>query len=350
MIILLKEDGRFISTPEINRALDNISYQCRSGNHVLMGDRELLLRIAESPDLESRSIAIIRQAAQRMTQQGSLLKRSPWVLEIDVSNTSVTRPHLSSFSEPDFCEKAQLLTENPTDSTALASLAEGYIQSELSGYRLSIRCNNGGGSTIASTLRQLTDTPSGCVLCVVDSDRAFDGAALGATARAAKSVHCRIRPTWRSSLHIIEQRELENIIPTDIKEHCILRYAPHLIENSRKIDLTNPFYTDYFCLKNGDSMCRVVSSMIAKRQIRRLPAALAASSDSPLDDEQSCGTCSNDNSCKRSIGFGAGFLGWVSEELRSRRVISDSSEWRDELKALVEKVVFFGIGNQPVRT
>lgn len=349
MIILLKEDTVFKPTAELNQALDNIAYQCRSGNHVLTGERNLLSRLADSPGLDARTAAIIRQASQRMTQQGILLKRSPLVLEVDVSNSSSTEPHLSEFVDPDLCEKAQLLTENPTDANTLFYLAEEYLHNQLAGYRLSLRRNNGGGSTIASTLKQMTDSSSGRVLCVVDSDRIFQGARLGSTAKAAKEAQKKVKPKWRSILHIIEQRELENIVPVDVRDHCIKSYAPTLLGTSRSLELTDRFYSDYFCFKGGDSMCRVVGSLISKKQHSKLTAARAAAHGSPLEEQEPCGTCINDQSCKRSKGFGSGFLGWVSEELRSKRVISDPSSWRDDLMVLVEKVAFLGIGNQPTR-
>jgi len=350
MIILFKEEGAFQPSIELNHALDNIAYQCRSGNHVLMGSRDLLTRIAESPNLDKRTISVIRNAAQRMTQQGSLLQKSPWVLEIDTADSTGDCAHLLDFANPDLCEKSQLLAENPTDSTTLANLAEIYINNQLSGFKLSIRCNNGGGSTIGNTLKQITDNASGCVLCVVDSDRVFSGAKIGSTARAAKQAHNKVNPKWRSRLHIIEQRELENIIPSDVRDHCIRIHAPHLLPTSVNIEGTQNFYSDYFCLKSGDSMCRVVNSIISQKQHSKLQEAREAHAPSPLENVEPCGTCNNNNDCRRSAGFGAGFLGWVAEELRMKRVTSDPSTWREELAALVRTVAFLGIGNQPMRT
>lgn len=350
MIILFKEEGEFQPSIALNQALDNIAYQCRSGNHLLMGSRNLLSRLAESPNLDKRTSSIIRNAAQRMTQQGALLQQSPWILEIDTANSSKDLAHLLDFTDPGLCEKSQLLTENPTDSSALASLAEIYIKTYFTGHQLSIRCNNGGGSTIGNTLKQITDTASGCVLCVVDSDRIFPGAKVGSTARAAKQAYKKVTPQWRARLHIIEQRELENIIPTDVRNHCIKLYAPHLLPTSINIERTQKFYSDHFCLKSGDSMCRMVSSIITQKQQNKLKEANEAHTPSPLEKVEPCGTCSNNNDCRRSSGFGAGFLGWVAEELKSKRVSSDPSGWREELTFLVRTVALLGIGNRPMRT
>lgn len=350
MIIFFTEEGEYKPAKTLNHALENIAYQCRSGNHILMGDRDLLLRIADSPSLDPRASSLIRNSAQKMTQQGALLAQSPWILEIDTSNVAPNQAHLVNFSDSDLCEKSQILAENPTDSSILASLAETYIQKYLSGYRLSIRCQNGGGSTIGSTLRQITDQSSGCVLCVVDSDRTFPGSRIGSTAKSAKQAQKRVTPHWRSRLHVIEQRELENIIPLDIRNHCITKHTPDLLETSNLIDKTSKFYSDHFCLKSGDSMCRIFNSMISGKHTSKIGDARLASVDSPLPPTSPCGTCANDNRCKQSKGFGTGFLGWVSEELRSKNITSDPTTWRNELTTLVKTVAFLGIGNHPMRT
>lgn len=348
MIINITEESKF--TPDkINiEALDNIAYQCGAGNHILMGSRELLTRISETPGLERRTSALIRASCQRMTQQGALLNGSPWRLDIDASNTSRSIPHLHLFQNPDYCEKSQILTENPDDAATIVALAKTYIAHTLRGNRISIRHNNGGGSTIGRTLKSIMDSPSGCTICIVDSDRKHEGAATGGTAKAGQAAYKKVKQKWRANLHLINQRELENLIPHDLLQHCVDKYAPHLSDVTKAIQETNKFYVDYFCMKAGDSMCRLISSLISKRQLKRLSKATQCSGG-PMPPIIPCGTCICDGQCRESPGFGTGLLGWAATEMESGAFTSNPDLWRDELTDLVRKVAFTGLATQPFR-
>ena len=348
MIILLKEGRQLISSNENSDAIENIVYNCRIGNHVLLGERLLLERIATEFQLTERARAFLRSTAQKMTQQGNLINQISWTMAVDTSNSESGMVPLSIFSNADYCEKSQLLTENLSDARTLTCLAGFYLKANFKGYKLSVRQVAGGGSTTGQCFEALTASPSGAVLCVVDSDRAFQGASIGDTARSAKQKFKIGKDKWRSRLHIIEQRELENLLPQDLLIQCVQKHLPQNVEHVSALEHTDNFFRDYFCIKSGDSTCRVVSSLIKKKQTAKIKVA-RNSIESPLPRIDSCGTCALDNNCKKSPSLGAGFLALVAQELSDGNATSDCRRWRPELRSLVEQVVGIGLASNPVR-
>ncbi|WP_312320264.1 hypothetical protein [Stenotrophomonas sp.] len=348
MVIYLKEGDSLTADFTNSDAIENLAYNCRIGNHILLGDRNLLEEIASTFIISDRARSFLRQSAQRMTQQGSLINKVSWLLTIDTSNLVPGMVHLTTFSNANYCEKSQLLTENLSDSMVLTSLAEHFASVEFKGYKVVIRQVAGGGSTTGQCLHGLTSSPSGAVLCIVDSDRTFDGAAIGDTAKGTRKKYKASKDKWRSSFHIIEQRELENLIPDDILLHCVNKFIPAKSPEANALLQTSTFFKDYFCVKSGDSTCRVVNSMIGKKRLSKLKEA-RGHVDSPLVKAESCGTCALDNNCRTSPGFGAGFLSLVAQELSEGNIALDCSSWRAELLKLVERVASFGLGASPIR-
>lgn len=348
MIIYLKEGAQLVPDITNSDAIENIVYNCRIGNHILLGDRKLLDNIATNFGLNDRTRSFLRYSAQRMTQQGRLIDKVSWALTVDTSNSSGEHVPLKTFSNADYCEKAQLLTENISDARLLTSLAEHLLGIDLKGYRMAIRHISGGGSTTAQCLEELSSSPSGAFLCVVDSDRPFIGASIGDTAKGAKEKYKKIKEKWRSGFHMIEQRELENLLPVEVTLHCAQKHALSSQEQTEALQQTSTFFRDYFCIKHGDSTCRVVTSIIRKKQKAKLLEA-KLHLESKLDKAEGCGTCALDNNCRKSPAFGSGLLAIAARELSEGNIRLDSARWRAELLELLERVISYGLGSSPVR-
>lgn len=329
-------------------AIDNICFYCRNGEHVLLAERGVLARLSSIDALQSRSKAYLRYCAQRMTQAGSILKSAARKIVIDASNSKEGAIHLSSFSNSSYCEKSQLLTENPTDCQVISWLAEQLINERYKGYRMSIRPCNGGGSTLGQTLSLMLSAPSGPILCVADSDREFMTSAIGETAKSAQEALKKYNSNYPAELKVINERELENILPGDVRAQCVAKYMPALTGMVDLLERTDAAFSDYFCLKKGDSMCRIFQSIESKGRTDLLQHHIERKR-SPLPSTASCGHHDHPEPCRSGPAFGKGFLALVAREATAGRLRTEVAAWRQELRDLVQHAAEYGLASEPVR-
>lgn len=349
MIFFLRKEGGDYSPGNVGiAALENLGAVGASGQHLVVGERDLLSAIASDDRLSPRVRSYYRRVEQSLTQFGALIRLAP-KLTIDLSDeSSVVLADLvpiGVFSSMDYCEKSQLLVENLTDFDVLTSLARVLGNERYKGLELSIRAQNGGGSTTAAVLEHLSRVPSGPVICVVDSDRTYEGGRAGSTLLTAYRIARRSQDAWRVQFYALEQRELENLVPHDLLSHC----APHVpAEEIKSLLGVSSAYVNFCCFKSGDSKCRMISSVISKGRIDLLKSMVSIES-SGLPAHPACGTCPSPNGCFQSPAFGANFLQRVAEELLSGRGVTTMSRWKSDLIELVEKVFLAGAALAPQR-
>lgn len=313
-----------------------------------MGDRRGLVRLSAEEALQESSRSYLRLCALRMTQLGGMLNRVSQKIVVDASNNSADFVHISVFSDPAYCEKSQLLTENLSDAQLLIWLANQFVEERFGGMRVTLRLCNGGGSTLGQTLEALLSSASGHVLCVADSDRVYQDGAVGETAKGAQAALKLSRDSWRADVALVEQRELENLIPLDIRLQFGEKYKPEILDQINNLEKTDRIFSDHFCMKKGDSMCRVFKSLKEKNQ-HHLIQEYAGRMTSALPEIERCNGCELPERCKASPGLGKTFLALVAREATAGNLRTDVSEWRPELRALVERTVEFGLSHDPVR-
>jgi hypothetical protein len=349
MIFYLVSGDDFHPSPLTMNALENLAHAGKSGVQLVVGDRGTLEVLSKFDDLSMSTRSYFRRMAQWMTQIGTTLDRQE-KLRIDLTNKSEPGPFgctvpVDMFSKIDYCEKSQILTENLTDFNVLVGLANLYLKERLPGYALNLRPQNGGGNTTAHVLREIGSSPSGPVFCCVDSDRRFAGDALGPTARAIKAT--KVTDNWRVDSTVIEARELENILPHDL----VLRVAEANRMSVGQVSTTLGLpakYLFYCSLKDGDHLCRMITSASAKGR-RDVISMLVKMNGAAAPKVCCCGTCPIGGACFSSCAFGANFLRAVERFLGQTGFVTDLSLWCSDLTRVIGKVIAFGLVMEPQR-
>lgn len=332
-------------------ALENLAQSAANGDQLVSADRALLETLAGDSRLSDRARSYYRRMAQSVTQLGGLIEQFDRI-NIRLENEDLTETGgvvpIGVFSNASFCEKTQLLVENLTDYEVLSGLARIFLSERYHGLQLSFRAQNGGGSTTPQVLEHLMTNASGPVLCVVDSDRKFLGAGLGDTARTTQRQARRAPQKWRLTFHVLSVRELENLVPTDLRRQCTADLCADVQDALIRFEMVPNVYADFCCLKAGDSRCRMLGDALSKKQyghmetLGRLP--VAGQHVIPR-----CGTCPYDGGCFSSPPLGQGFLQRVAEVLRSGVGITTASDWRTDLQELVRTVLQAGLAVAPQR-
>lgn len=254
-------------------ALDNLGEAGFRRDHLVLGDRAAILEILRVTDLSRRARAYFQSVATKLTTLGAIARViRPTFVDVNAISahqgaTGVVVP-IAHFKSLHSLERALLLCEHMYDCT----LAEEFSLARLRGLglarigRLSLRHVVGGGGGIHLTLSTYQLDAETLGVCIIDSDRAHPFDALGTTASTAKGV---FEEGWKWCLHIIEARELENLIPPEVAAACGLA-KPRLSNYFNNEAWAIGGYVD-FKLEHGDKLCRYFSinpSSQSKRHVR----------------------------------------------------------------------------------
>jgi len=328
--------------------LENLAKAGGYGHHLVAGDRDTLEEISKHSKLSEQARAFYRRMALELTQIGHSIRTFDRI-NVDASDSSIfpVGDYIPAgvFADIDYCEKSQLLTENITDYEVLTIFARMRLSEFVKGMSLSLRAVHGGGSTTPQMLEHLHDVPGGPVLCVVDSDRKYDGGALGCTALSTRRKFKNLRKKWRINLYILDARELENLIPNRVRLAACQSLSVDAQKELALLYQMNEKYMLYCCLKDGDSTCRLLSSVLSKRQYDHI-TKIGQMKVPGLKSLEKCGTCPYEDGCVATPGLGSNFLQRVSSALKEGAICS-ADEWPSELKKLVDMVIQLGI-SQPI--
>jgi len=264
--------------------LDNLGEAGFNGDHLVLGDRSALEVIADLACLSRKARAYFRSASVRFTTVGGL-KRHIRPTYVSASYNAPTYHGsdlfipLVYFSSVHSASRSILVVEHMHDYEVIVALGESEIAHRRLGsaIKLSLTPASGGGGGTHLTLKTYQQNAATSGLCVVDSDRPHQEGALGVTAVTCQKAHA---ASWKWSLHILEARELENVIPPDFIASTGLPAPVQGVD----------FYNDqlwaifgYIDLKLADNLCRYFSigpsnaSYVATRNALTVFAALASS-------------------------------------------------------------------------
>src|SRR5690606_27448236 len=93
------------------------------------------------------------------------------------------------------------------------------------------------------------------VVCVVDSDRDFPEEDAKSTSKNCEAVFGNEAVEWRDVLHILEARELENLLPQSIVE-LIVATSPEQSKKAKRLHLVHRDLADFVDMKVGEKLCR----------------------------------------------------------------------------------------------
>lgn len=330
--------------------LENLARAGICGHHLIAGDRSALESVSKAERLSLEARAFYRRMALHITQIGQFI-RSFDRINVEISDGSVFVINgvvpAGMFSNPDYCEKAQLLVENLTDYHVMMAFAHIYLARIAGGVGISVRALNGGGSTTHQTLEYLDSIPGGPVLCIVDSDRKYFGAALGSTSLTAQRKFRGCRSKWRFRFYVLLARELENLIPVSIRKAACAVLSDKVRQEVVALEGMAEKYSMYCCLKGGDSTCRMLGDVLSKKQYH-LIKEIGEMRAPGLPSHIQCGTCPYDGGCITSPGLGSLFLQRVSS-LLTEGASCDPKEWSKELGKVVDLVVQMGVASPVYR-
>lgn len=314
------------------------------GRHVVIASRDRLRVLARDDRISRRARAYYEWMADAVTQYGGLSAAVECVLvsaqcHAPIQVGEIWTVPLSLFNDPDRLLSAEMICENETDFDVLVAFGRSYLRRSFPGFSLALRSRPGGGDTTAQVLRSALREPNPPTLCVVDSDRERLGGALGQTARRCKA---EVESHWRVRLHILECRELENIVPATV---TIGLFAQEGRDATlvRQFELVPDDLSRYVCVKSGETLCRFHQLTDAHGHLAEVRAALVET-DRTHPAFRGCGTACREINCRVVPALGGDFLARLATWLSTNwNRIPLSDEWHPQLTEAVNRVVSAGL-------
>lgn len=323
-------------------AFETLGLAGYSRTHIVLGDRGLMKALAGSGLLSRRSQQYFKYVFSRYSDLAVLRRRFDPVFigrsSFDVNRIEKISVGLDFFSSPASCGQAVLLAEHVFDYKLIRALAKGWIAKNglASACDVSFRfaAGGGGGTGHVLSVYELDGTSIGC--CVVDSDKDHVDANVGNTAEFCINMHSE---SWRWALHVIEGREIENLIPNCLLEAAVpgrVRANPVLYSDEC---WSLGGYSDH---KIADSLCRFLR---VRKDVPRVSGALAKLGSNAQGRLATCcgsGKCGEGKPiCNLTEGSGGvlqAVVGYIEKRGITRRFSSVSA-----LEAMLRVVVSTGL-------
>ncbi len=288
MFFWLKEEANITGvTPDLEdyaECLENLGEAGFKKHHLVLGDRSVLAKVVDL-DISKKARVYFGSVLSKYATIGGLSRDIRRIFvstgcHAAVEGASWTVP-LSSFADADSLAPAIIVVEHMHDFEVMHGLvdlhlAEGGLSSVLA-LKLFPSAGGGGGAHLSVSTYQRDARSLG--LCVLDSDREHVLGALGTTARTCTNAFVQ---SWRWSMHVLQARELENIIPPGVIKSAGIDYS----------FMSEGYYSEgfwpisgYADLKLGDSICRFRRINAGEQSFAMTAAALATH----FNDRVDCG-------------------------------------------------------------
>jgi hypothetical protein len=318
----LTEDQTF------NEAIDNLVIAHRKGIHLVLASPKLLRRLVQ---VLPRLSGPLRQIAAHHHQSTAILDLVRQHIVVEAPPVAiVSKQHggdkvvhhvpYSYFSNPlSALHPSRLIAEDSTDRDIYLTALRAYYcrhRSALRGLACAIAGFGGGGSSTEDQFRD--HAQHGPTVALVDSDRQYPKAPLGATARAVTSAATQL-PTCVCSVRVLPCHELENLLPASLVEECLSDDDGEAFRR-RVLGITEGGLLDgspdvaYLDLKRG--LCHWDIEFCSTTDQRNY---LQLQSDVRIKECTSTATCATraDCRCIHFAGFGESILVRVATKLRS---------------------------------
>lgn len=249
------------------------------------------------------------------------------------------------FADSQRVQPPVLLGENDVDAELFLELARKSVP-----YQVRLRTQGGGGDTTSERFSRIVSNEEGFVVSVVDSDRRYPDAPLGATARALRRVLDEESYPYSRGL-ILPWRELENMLPYEVWLEVGLSVDPRLwsgcddAQRFRKFGELKDGIKGW-CLNEGlradHESLRVFWTRSRDSLGWRVPALC-----------RDC-SCTKRSECTEMVssGVGGGALGLATEAVRKgpRQTIRGWLDRVPELDILVGEVAAWGCAPRKAHT
>lgn len=266
-------------------AVENMGEAGFAGRHLVVGDRGALDLITSDNRLSRKAMAYYKSVKAKYSQIAVLRGFIPKVnVSADcyspLKGDEWTVP-LDSFRTDDAVEKALVIVEHMYDYKVISGLASAYLRGLGAGGWVGVSLTpvsgGGGGSSLTLSVHQNNKRSLG--ICVVDSDRPHIRGPLGSTARGCAKIY---DDRWGWRLHVINARELENIVPPEIYEAGGIDYKLGSWGSYRSETWAIHGFAD---TKKGDCLCRFRALGPGDQSYRETVAALQ---EFPVVNDHEC--------------------------------------------------------------
>ena len=242
-------------------AIENIAISAIEGKHILIGNRELLNRIAQFPFISRLSSASIMKCKQQLPEYARLQHLASDFIQIShdchahvtVSNNQrIINLPIKSFNDSSIIQETILLGENLIDSTFFEIVAETFaFINKFGSLKLRSEKRLGGGSTTPEVYKHIQDGNNRFCLCIIDSDKMYPLSNPGIIANKIQDIDDDNRPISRCIF--LSCREAENMLSCkqlQLPLSCNdVRY--NALERFTIIEQCNPEARFYIDIKQG---------------------------------------------------------------------------------------------------
>lgn len=353
LIWITSESVKDIATnSEIIPVLEFFAWACRAGKHIIAGDRKAFESIATSNHIAPETQKLYSNLSRLLPTLSPI--RDELFAYIEIGDKSIRstidqstdkyiiKLPITFFSDSCNVQKTFLLCENLDDAEFYDFIGIAYKHhAGMKDILTRFEKLNGGGSTTASVYRQKaqsTKDDQRLVLCILDSDKVAPNSSRGSTANDVKTFHennfARLENLASMKYHILESRELENIIPfTYIKKafHDDVNKL-QVIESLQKFHFDSTQVQDtkleqaylFLDIKEGTSLNKIISKLkdskdkifwdeIANKIINNYLNCLVNESCSETLPKDSKGKKTLCSPCSISLGLGSQALDKINE-------------------------------------
>lgn len=337
---------------EIIPSLELLATAWREGKHIIAGDRKAFESIATSDHISKetqRLYANLNRLLPSLAPIRDELFTYVEVLDKTVNPTIdksdgkyVIKLPINFFCDSYNVQKPFLLCENLDDAKFYDFIGMAYKRHmKMTHLFTKFEEVNGGGSTTASVYEQKatsTRDERRLVLCILDSDKVAPNSSRGSTANKVRTFHenncVRLENLVSMKYHILECRELENIIPFTYIQKAFDGDVnkPQVIESLQKFHCDLPEGQEinleqaylFLDIKEGTSLNKIISKLkdpkdktfwdeIANKIINNYLNCLANESCSETPHKDSKGKKALCSPCSISLGLGSQALDKINE-------------------------------------
>lgn len=307
-----------------------IAQSKQNGKHFVIGNKQVILDIASIESLGSFITSIYNKICNDQTKWFNCLKDFSYKVYVRTDITdfftkkinSFTEFHipLDKFIETNLNDHPDFICENLYDLKLYVNATKSYAkQTDING--INICCNPvmGGGSTTHQVVQQnkLSHKISACIL---DSDYRYPSCVIGSTAQSVININDNDSSCVQHL--ILEQRELENLIPLSL----LKKYFRGNRGQLRKIDLIeqikqssvnkNPCF--YFDFKIG--LRKSLFSCVDDQQEKQYWLSIIPDYNQFTCTNENCSKPSKCNN-KHVDGFGSDLLQSISDYIEQNELI-----------------------------
>lgn len=246
------------SSANVRAALEPLCYAVGRGEHAL-GASPATLRHLLRGEYSPVPKAVLRNLLESAPDVLSRFAQAKFSVRIIAEGLGPLRLGANEWTIPiewlrlNGVPASVLLAENTRDADMFKIAAAHSLIINRTGTAFQIAVANGGGAETPRVLQMEVDGKRNFVLCITDSDRQCPTAQGNRTSAECSKISA--GNEWVSSHLMLEERELENILPANLIEDTLIALGDdgqlEKLDQLRRVCEVDPRAWSYFDLKEG---------------------------------------------------------------------------------------------------